>query len=616
MSNEKCVMIVEDDAILAYNLQRTLVELGYSVPPPVSSGEEALSLAVELIPDLILMDVRLKGAMDGFTAGEQIQAQVDIPVVFLSAYSDATITQRLQKVRAYGFLVKPASERDLFAALETAYARHLTDKRVLESEERYRILFDHMQDGVVVTSLGKIIQANRQMAKIMGFDHPDELIHHSVFDYMSSESRTKAEKHMQQLREDQAKLGLIRYTFVRQDGTPFEAELTATTFRFEDKLFGLAVVRDITQRLLLEKQIREARQDWETTFDAVKDLIFLVGTDGNINRCNKPAMDTLGLPPEEVNGKSLEHLLGIEKITSLRETPLQGEIRLANLPGWYEAATFPHDHEGVSLGSITIIRDITERKKMMDRFVEHSKTVSLSTLTAGMAHEMNTPLQILTGSADLLLGRVRQGIDVQDRLEQNLERISESAWRLAEIVHSLLTYTRSATEQLELCNLNRLVEETLHYLQSRIVETPDIFVHTELDESLPATLCDPNQITQLVIHLVSNALEAMPAGGKLTLRTRSEEDRVVLEVEDTGSGIPETIRDKIFDPFFSTRQFGDGMGLGLSVVLGIVKAHGGEISFESQEKRGTIFCIRIPAKAQANGDSFLDAAGRLGIPTE
>jgi two-component system NtrC family sensor kinase len=233
---------------------------------------------------------------------------------------------------------------------------------------------------------------------------------------------------------------------------------------------------------------------------------------------------------------------------------------------------------------------------MMDRLLEVNKVNSLETLAAGIAHEMNTPLQIITGAADRLIDLVDLGDIVDDHLKKRLERISENGWRLAEIVNSLVAYTRTSTGHLEPCDLNMMAAETVQFLLHTIKGGPEIEILTELTPDLPPIQCDRHKIMQVMMHLTKNAREAMSQGGQITISTGYDEETQMfrITISDTGHGISAEIRDRVFDPFFTTRQFGEGMGLGLSVVLGIVKSHGGKIDFDSVVGEGTTFRVQLP----------------------
>jgi signal transduction histidine kinase len=231
------------------------------------------------------------------------------------------------------------------------------------------------------------------------------------------------------------------------------------------------------------------------------------------------------------------------------------------------------------------------------------KMASLGTLAAGVAHEMNSPLQVVTGTSETLISDIKEGHLNPEHLLGSAEIILRNAWRCAQISTALRTYAQATPYQIAAHDLNALVQDALLLTEAslRPQVSPLWTVVTDLQPDLPALACDRNQILQALLSLLSNARDAMPNGGQLTLRTRHLPDPQLLEVQvsDTGSGIPEAILPRIFDPFFTTKPVGHGMGLGLSVLASIVKAHQGEVIVNSVVDQGTTFTLRLPEKSSA-----------------
>jgi signal transduction histidine kinase len=172
-------------------------------------------------------------------------------------------------------------------------------------------------------------------------------------------------------------------------------------------------------------------------------------------------------------------------------------------------------------------------------------------------------------------------------------------------VRSLLTYARESPGQVASHNLNEIVNDTLLLTEHQLKTWSNISVLSDLGRNLPPLSCERTQIVQVLINLLTNARDAMPNGGKITIRTRynAEHNRFKLQVSDTGTGIPKEMQTKIFDPFFTTKPVDQGTGLGLSIVLGIVKSHGGDIKVESAPKQGTTFTIYLPKEPIQKPDS-------------
>jgi signal transduction histidine kinase len=255
----------------------------------------------------------------------------------------------------------------------------------------------------------------------------------------------------------------------------------------------------------------------------------------------------------------------------------------------------------------TLNRELSEKTSKLERayaqveeaqrqIIQSEKLSSLGTLVAGVAHEINNPIGIIANRVEVLrLEHEEQGLD--DVLREDLEVIHRQANRISEITRALLTYARQSSHEQSPLDLNAVVRSALILWQPQAEQR--MRVETALAAMLPSIMGNFTQLQQVVIDLLSNALDATPTGGTIAVHTRSEGDppsAVVLEVSDTGTGIPAEYLSKVFDPFFTTKPPGQGTGLGLSVCLGIVQDHQGAITVQSQEGRGSIFTVTLPAK--------------------
>jgi signal transduction histidine kinase len=273
---------------------------------------------------------------------------------------------------------------------------------------------------------------------------------------------------------------------------------------------------------------------------------------------------------------------------------VDGRVRYHHIH-WTIVSGYEHNYGKV----IVAIQDITERRRMEVELVESQKLASLGTLAAGIAHEINSPLQIITGQSDGLLRRMEKGELEPERLKRGLTDISRSSWRVAEIVRSLLSYGRMSNGKVETLDLNVLVQDTLLLIEHQLRSRSSIFVTTDLAADLPPISCSRNEISQVLINLLTNARDAMPHGGQITVSTRCEDhlQQALIAVADTGKGIAPKIRERIFEPFFTTKSEGEGTGLGLSIVSKIIQDHGGEIRIESIPEEGTTFTIALPFRS-------------------
>jgi len=230
-----------------------------------------------------------------------------------------------------------------------------------------------------------------------------------------------------------------------------------------------------------------------------------------------------------------------------------------------------------------------DRSRLQDQLRHADRLATIGMLAAGVAHEMNEPVGNILGFAQL----ATRCPGLPEPAKLDLQKIEAASLHTREIIKKLLVFARQMPPRKSRVSLNRVVEEGLYFLEARCVKE-DVELVRSLAPDLPEITADPAQLNQVLVNLVVNALQAMPHGGRLTVATRDCGGYVLLIVEDTGTGMSEEILERIFVPFFTTKDVGQGTGLGLPVVHGIVMSHGGSLEVASRVGRGTRFEIRLP----------------------
>jgi len=307
-----------------------------------------------------------------------------------------------------------------------------------------------------------------------------------------------------------------------------------------------------------------------------------------------------GIPSAEAEGKRLADVLPPELVAQLprHSEPYRSlnlyKFRLNNAQGRsliVNLSTVPllgkDDHV---IGRLLIMNDLTDRVELEDQLVQAEKLSSIGILAAGVAHEVNTPLAVITSQLQMLMRQLAS----DDPHSHILEKVVKQGFRASEIINNLLKFSRvSGSERVEL-ELNRTIQETLS-LVTPMLRAAKISVRTHLDPDLPTIHGNAGKLQQVLMNLIMNARDAMPYGGDLSVETSAADSTVCVEISDSGVGIsPEHLR-KIFDPFFTTKATNRGTGLGLAVSYGIIREHSGKIYVDSSVGRGASFRLEFPA---------------------
>ena len=237
------------------------------------------------------------------------------------------------------------------------------------------------------------------------------------------------------------------------------------------------------------------------------------------------------------------------------------------------------------------VGDMTRQRALEDQLRKTERLAELGTLASGMAHEIGTPMNVILGRAELLMRKAKD-----ESTKRGLETIVTQVERITKIMNQLLSFARKRASQQRGVDLVGVIGSVLDMLEEKFSKY-GIHVVKDYAQNLPQVLADSDHITQVLLNLLLNACQAMPEGGTLTLELCSEGDRIELGVQDTGTGIPEDQVSKIFDPFFTTKAVGEGTGLGLTVVHGIIQEHNGTIRVRSIPHQGTTFVISLPIHA-------------------
>jgi two-component system NtrC family sensor kinase len=393
----------------------------------------------------------------------------------------------------------------------------------------------------------------------------------------------------------------------RKDGTLYVEEQTITPVLDAHGALThfVAIKQDVTERRRAAEALRQSEEHFRSLIHNARDMIFVVDADG-LMRYASPSMErVLGYRPDELVGRSAFDHIHPDDLAAV----LAVNARAKADPGLTDRVEYRFHHKDGSWRTIEAVgcnlpeepgiagivvnaRDVTERKRLQEQLAQTEKLAAMGNLLAGVAHELNNPLSIVTGHATLL-ARAAEGSELAERAA----KIDVAAKRCARIVKNFLALARQHAPERVPTDLGLLARETLE-MMAYSLRVDDVEVALEIDADLPSVSVDTHQIQQVLVNLVTNAHHAMretTESRRLTVCVRRVpgEPSVALTLEDTGPGLSPDARRRLFEPFFTTKPLGQGSGLGLSICRGIVESHGGRIEV-GHPLAGAEFTVTLP----------------------
>lgn len=350
------------------------------------------------------------------------------------------------------------------------------------------------------------------------------------------------------------------------------------------------------ENVKLYQKVLDSKKEWEETFRAVSDLIFVTDTNGTILKCNNSANKFFD---SYIIGQNLQNLLELPDLAIIEENYYQEFHYKQHL---FELRAYPITNKNYQIYSYIIyIIDITEKRKMEAQLIQSGKLAAIGEIAAGIAHELNNPLTAILGNSQLLL-RVGKS---DERTNKLLSDIYVCGKRCKNIIQNLLTFSRQDEYSFEDFCINEAVEQVLDIIGDQFNKL-NITIKKDLPKNLHCVQGNIQQIGQIILNLLINAkdaLEEKDTEEKVILIEskeviENEKKWVVLSIKDNGCGIPHHQQQDVFNPFFTTKEPGKGTGLGLSVSLGIAEKHNGFIEIDSTYMEGSEFRIKLPAKCQ------------------
>ncbi len=585
MNKKPKILIVEDERIIALETRRKLESMGYDVPAMVSSGEEAIIKSEELHPDLVLMDIVLKGEMDGVEAAGQIHSRFGIPVVYITAnVSDARL-EDITRSEPFGCLFKPFEDMELQAAVKMALYKYEMEKKLRDSEENYRSVVDNSHDGILIVGEDyRFAYVNDMFCQIIGYPH-SEIIGQDFTKFIDEEGKKLVADGYKQRQAGEKLPPRYEFNIVRKDGTKRRVEISSTVSRdSKGRVRTIAQILDITERKQAERALHDSEKKYRTLAETTSDITFVLDLDGKFTYISPVIEKLTGYSWQELIGHSFTEIIAPEYVKSTVEHFKEGiaggdsplyEIEVRHKDG----GTIPTelnvssltDATGKTTGRIGVARDITDRKLAEEETKAHQEHLAL--INQILRHDLTNNLVVIQSALNLYN---------KSPEEEFLKEISSHTKESLALINRMreLEFFISRHSNLKPYKINDAIDEVIKnypFIDFKVKGKAQVMA----DDSLSSVI--DNIVRNAVIH---------GKAGRITITTGRERDMCEVRIADNGSGITDEIKAKVFEEGFMHGDTGH-TGLGLHIVQKAMESYGGYAYVEDNEPKGAVFVLRF-----------------------
>ncbi len=630
---DKVILLVDDDMDMVEIGKKIIETAGYKFIS-ASNGIEALERLLDKRPHLMLLDWMLPGksgydVLQELARNEKYAPVRSIPVIMLTAKTEFQVDRKeLFELGLSAFLVKPFGGRELINVIDNVFILDQLKKRNIElekkirkAENKYQDLIENASDLIfTINEEARFQFINQRLVALTGYPRA-RWLNQPITDLILDEDRATLLENFQ--RSLEGKSCIFEMRICTKDGKIKYLSTNLNPIKENGKIIGgVGISRDVTQQKQLEQQIRELKNFNESIIQSMGSGLMTLDLDYRITSFNSSAEEILGFSSAEVVGKRLDDVFRPEEFRLLQvalENPdtaqnhMHREMELhtqENRKIYIGFRVGPRiDNTGKQVGSLISFRDITEIKQMQAEVIRMDRLASLGVLASGIAHEIRNPLAGIKTVAQTLEEEIEPG----DNKREYLARIIRQVNRLDELLRAFFSYARPKPPVRKFYPLPDIVSEVTALIRQRM-EKSNIRLVENYARGLPLIYVDYHQIQQVLFNLFLNALDAMDEGGELKITadtvstTINRHDRrgqrfpvpahamqyARVIISDTGAGISPEDLQQIYDPFFTTKPHGSG--LGLSIVYRIIEEHRGDIQVASTRGVGTTFTLLLPTE--------------------
>lgn len=636
------ILVVEDEVLVARDLEATLKKQGFEVSGLCRTGEEALEAVRRNRPQVVLMDIRLGSAMDGIEAAARLRQEASLPVVFLTGHSDEETLVRARGAQPYGYLVKPFHESELRPALELAHARHESHAALQASGDLLASTLHSMAEGVIATNLLGVITFMNPVAEAVTGWTLAEAAGHPLREVFRVSLPNGEELEASGLMMNGARPSPRTILLMDRAGRTVHIEDSTTAIRDAGgSLTGIVILFRRRQAPVLRDPRMPASglfpeslapppwPDLSGIVSSITDPLLAVDADWRITWLNSLAAEALGGERDGLTGAvlwdclppSLHRRHYHEFSTAMtRRTAGSFEMEHEARGQWFGVQLYPF--EG---GLLALLRDITARRRSEEERGKMEKLENLGLLARGFAHDFNNLLTVLLGNLSLAESRLTAMNGVQTPLGE-MRHAMQATVQAQNLVQQLLVFARGGAPIRQLTDPARLVREWFAEWPGRA----DVEYRLGAPMDTWQVEWDRHQIRRLLANLVKNAEQALAGEVKrITISLRqavrgqaaaggpaAASHWLVLEVADTGGGMEPETQSRALEPYFTTRTDSNATGLGLTVCESIAKAHGGMLWLISGPGEGTRARVAFPLPARTGGGNRRGTEDTEGPPRE
>lgn len=597
------ILIVEDDRITAEIIQSALKKLGYAVTSIASTKKEALKRAEEQKPDLVLMDIMLKGKMEGIEAADQIRSNLNIPVIYLTAYSDEQTLKRARITDPFGYILKPFETKELHTAIEIALHKHEMERKLRETQDWLSTTLKNIGDAVIATDIKGFVTYMNLMAEVLTGWNKDEAIGeklNTILKITSSEKGKKIKNVVTEVIKKGAVLELSNNLLLKNkagekipialNGAPIsdgKGDIAEVVFAF----------RDMSEKQQMEEALENTKSSFRNIVERNGDGIIIVDRNRMIRFINPKGEAFLGKSDKGYAGKKFNYPIAKVKSAEIKIVRSNGK------PGTGEMHVVETEWDSKP-GYLISIRDITDRKRLFEELEKaHQQQIETrDQFLSHISHELRTPLSAILQFVTILL----DGLDgeINPTQKEDLEIILRNSKHLNLMIRDLLDISRVITGRLTIdpqpVSIADVAAGTIDAFK-RKAAAKGISLFSEIQEELPSVYADSARIGQVLSNLVDNAIKFTPENETISIRAslyRKDLDFICVEVADTGLGIGPDEKKKIFEYLYQAKKVTvssrQGLGLGLFISKEIIFRHDGEIWVESVPGKGSTFYFTLP----------------------